>query len=157
MLGRRRELLKDPVDELKLLRREDQRERVLLTNIKRTLRCSSRRARPTRPRWSSTASTTTVATCTKTTFLSASELGYEVEGYDDEDANAQCSSAGESDYLLSDCMDNDEVEMAQQDGDYPKLQVAQPDEERPVEDDKDEVGELSSVNAWSFESDSQAS
>ncbi|KAE9130349.1 hypothetical protein PF010_g3859, partial [Phytophthora fragariae] len=49
MLGRRRELLKDPVDELKLLRREDQRERVLLTNIKRTLRCSSRRARPTRP------------------------------------------------------------------------------------------------------------
>ncbi|KAE9055071.1 hypothetical protein PF006_g33075, partial [Phytophthora fragariae] len=146
------ELLKDPVDELKLLRREDQRERVLLTNIKRTLRCSSRR-----PRWSSTASTTMVATCTKTTFLSASELGYEVEGYDDEDANAQCSSAGESDYLLSDFMDNDEVEMAQQDGDYPKLQVAQPDEERPVEDDKDEVGELSSVNAWSFESDSQAS
>ncbi|KAE9181753.1 hypothetical protein PF005_g22764, partial [Phytophthora fragariae] len=69
MLGRRRELLKDPVDELKLLRREDQRERVLLTNIKRTLRCSSRRARPTRPRWSSTASTTMVATCTKTTFL----------------------------------------------------------------------------------------
>ncbi|KAE8884390.1 hypothetical protein PF003_g31513 [Phytophthora fragariae] len=65
-----------------------------------------------------------VATCTKTTFLSASELGYEVEGYDDEDASAQCSSAGESDYLLSDFMDNDEVEMAQQDGDYPKLQVA---------------------------------
>ncbi|KAE8874882.1 hypothetical protein PF003_g40988 [Phytophthora fragariae] len=98
-----------------------------------------------------------VATCTKTTFLSASELGYDVEGYDDEDANAQCSIAGESDYLLSDFMDNDEVEMAQQDDDYPKLQVAQPDEERPVEDDKDEVGELSSVNAWSFESDSQAS
>ncbi|KAE8888728.1 hypothetical protein PF002_g24250 [Phytophthora fragariae] len=98
-----------------------------------------------------------VDTGTKTTFLSASELGYGVEGYDDEDANAQCSSAGESDYLLSDFMDNDEVEMAQQDGDYPKLQVAQPDEERPVEDDKDEVGELSSVNAWSFESDSQAS
>ncbi|KAE9340805.1 hypothetical protein PF008_g10937 [Phytophthora fragariae] len=86
-----------------------------------------------------------VATCTKTAFLSASELGYEVEGYDDEDANAQCSSAGESDYLLSDFMDNDEVEMAQQ------------DEERPVEVDKDEVGELSSVNAWSFECDSQAS
>ncbi|KAE8876914.1 hypothetical protein PF010_g12938 [Phytophthora fragariae] len=170
------ELLKDLADELKLLRREDQRERVLLSNLKRTLRSRVRAHKALQQQKGAADEATLVfnckhnliqsmvATCAKTTFLSASELGYEDEGYEDggyeddedEDADAQCSSAGESDYDLSDFVDNDDVEMAQQDGDYPKLRVAQPDE---FEDDKDEdeVGELSSVSAWSFESDSQAS
>ncbi|KAE8957381.1 hypothetical protein PR002_g31187, partial [Phytophthora rubi] len=163
------ELLKDLADELKLLRREDQRERVLLSNLKRTLRSRVRAHKALQQQKGAADEATLVfnckhnliqsmvATCAKTTFLSASELGYEDEGYEDdedEDADAQCSSAGESDYDLSDFVDNDDVEMAQQDGDYPKLRVAQPDE---VQDDKDEVGELSSVSAWSFESDSQAS
>ncbi|KAG6611926.1 uncharacterized protein IUM83_14164 [Phytophthora cinnamomi] len=161
------ELLKDLADELKLLRREDQRERVLLGNLKRTLR-SRVRALKTLQQLKGAADEAVVvfnckhnliqsmvATCAKTTFLSASELGYEEEGYDDdesEDADAQCSSAGESDYDLSGFADGDDMDV---DADYPKLRVAQPDED--AQDGKDEVGELSSVSAWSFESDSQAS
>ncbi|EGZ10767.1 hypothetical protein PHYSODRAFT_337540 [Phytophthora sojae] len=80
-------------------------------------------------------------------------IPYEEEGYVDdenEDADAQCSSAGESDYDLSDFAEADDVDMAQQDAeaaDYPKLRVAQPDEEYPGEDDKDEVGELPSASS----------
>ncbi|GMF58137.1 unnamed protein product [Phytophthora fragariaefolia] len=95
-----------------------------------------------------------VATCAQTTFLSAAELGYEEQGYgddeDDEDADAQCS---ESDHDLSDLLDDGDMDhLDDDDDDYPKLRVAQPPDEP-----QDEVGELSSVSAWSFDSDSQTS
>ncbi|EGZ10765.1 hypothetical protein PHYSODRAFT_337538 [Phytophthora sojae] len=82
------ELLKDLADELKLLRREDQRERVLLSNLKRTLRSRVRLHKALQQQKGAADGATVVfnckhnliqsmvATCAKTTFLSASELGY---------------------------------------------------------------------------------
>ncbi|GMF36039.1 unnamed protein product [Phytophthora lilii] len=164
------ELVKDLADELRALRREEQRAAQLLHNLKRTLRSRVRAQRALAPQLRAADDAlgvfsckhsliqAVVATCSRTTFLSAAELGYEEEGYD-EDAAAEDeteAAASESDYDLSDfpeASDLDmDVDLAQQgEGDYPKLRVARP------EDDKDEVGELSSVSAWSFDSDSQAS
>ncbi|KAL4128909.1 hypothetical protein PRIC2_007889 [Phytophthora ramorum] len=106
-----------------------------------------------------------------TTFLSASELGYEEKGYveedgdedGDEDAEADdegcSSSSSQSDLDLSEFMDADNIDMdvdfaAAHDGekDCPKLRVIQPDDE-----ETDTIGEESSVSAGSFDSDSQAS
>ncbi|ETI31499.1 hypothetical protein F443_21544 [Phytophthora nicotianae P1569] len=172
------DLLKDLADELKLLRREDQRESVLLRNLKRTMRSRVRVKRALQEQKTAADEAmlvfncknsliqTMVATCSKTTFLSASELGYEEEGYvegehaDDE----EYSGASESDYDLSDFAEvNEDIDMdvdfaagEQSESDYPKLRVAQSDSEHDGEDEKETIAE-SSVSAWSFESDSQAS
>jgi hypothetical protein len=150
------ELLKDLADELKLLRREDQREELLRKNLKRTLRARVRAKKHLQElkraadenvvifNCKHSLIQSVVATCSKTTFLSASELGYEEEGYVEdeggEDAEAGAgycsSSASQSDLDLSEFMDADDIEM---------------------DVDRDTVGEQSSVSAWSFDSDSQAS
>lgn len=173
MLGQP-ELVKDLADELKLLRREHQRERLLLRNLKRTVR-SRVRARKSLLELKGAADEalmvfncknsliqSMVATCSKTTFLSASELGYEEEGYVEDEAREEDDDDdeySESDYDLSDFPENnDDIDMDfaahESESDYPKLRVAQPD---VGEDEKDVGGEQSSVSAWSFESDSQAS
>jgi hypothetical protein len=178
------ELLKDLADELKLLRREDQREELLRKNLKRTLRARVRAKKHLQElkraadenvvifNCKHSLIQSVVATCSKTTFLSASELGYEEEGYVEdeggEDAEAGAgycsSSASQSDLDLSEFMDADDIEMdvdfaAAQDGDsdYPKLRVLLPDDELNGDEERDTVGEQSSVSAWSFDSDSQAS
>ncbi|OWZ03008.1 hypothetical protein PHMEG_00025330 [Phytophthora megakarya] len=155
------ELLKELADELKWLRREDQRETLLLHNLKRTLR-SRVKVRKLLQQQKHAADEalvvfncknsliqSMVATCSKTTFLSASELGYEEEEDDEDDY----SEASESDYDLSDFAEvhDMEVDVAESESDYPKLRVQSDDS-----DDK-MTGEQSSVSAWSFESDSQAS
>ncbi|KAK1946611.1 hypothetical protein P3T76_002164 [Phytophthora citrophthora] len=174
------ELLKDLADELKLLRKEDQREGVLLRNLKRTVRSRVRVQRALKEQKKAADEAmvvfncknsliqSMVATCSKTTFLSASELGYEEEGYveDDQDGD-EYSGASESDYDLSDFAEvNEDIDMdvdfaaAEQasDSDYPKLRVAQPHDGALDDDEKETIGgEQSSVSAWSFESDSQAS
>ncbi|KAG2787267.1 hypothetical protein PC116_g22782 [Phytophthora cactorum] len=173
------DLLKDLADELKLLRREDQRESVLLRNLKRTMRSRVRVKRALQEQKTAADEAlvvfncknsliqSMVATCSKTTFLSASELGYEEEGYvEDENADDdEYSGASESDYDLSDFAEvNDDIDMdvdfaageQASESDYPKLRVAQPDREDDGEDEKETIGE-SSVSAWSFENDSQAS
>ncbi|KAG1692088.1 hypothetical protein DVH05_007536 [Phytophthora capsici] len=173
------ELLKDLADELKLLRKEDQREGVLLRNLKRTVRSRVRVKRALKEQKKAADEAmvvfncknsliqSMVATCSKTTFLSASELGYEEEGYvEDEQDGDEYSGASESDYDLSDFAEvNEDIDMdvdfaaAEQasDSDYPKLRVVQP-YDGELDDEKETVGgEQSSVSAWSFESDSQAS
>ncbi|KAL3665708.1 hypothetical protein V7S43_009142 [Phytophthora oleae] len=173
------ELLKDLADELKLLRKEDQREGVLLRNLKRTVRSRVRVKRALKEQKKAADEAmvvfncknsliqSMVATCSKTTFLSASELGYEEEGYVEDEADEEdgdeYSGASESDYDLSDFAEvNEDIDMdvdfaaaeRASDSDYPKLRVAQSHED----DEKETVGgEQSSVSAWSFESDSQAS
>ncbi|KAG7375618.1 hypothetical protein PHYPSEUDO_000458 [Phytophthora pseudosyringae] len=172
------DLLKDLADELKLLRREDQREGVLLRNLKRTVRSRVRVKRALQGlkaaadeavvvfNCKNSLIQSMVATCSKTTFLSASELGYEEEGYVEdeaqEDADDDDDEYSESDYDLSDFAEvNDDFDMdvdfaateQASDGDYPKLRVAQ--SYMPGLDTGG--GEQSSVSAWSFESDSQAS
>ncbi|KAI9981614.1 hypothetical protein PInf_009370 [Phytophthora infestans] len=174
------DLLKDLADELKLLRREDQRESVLLRNLKRTMRSRVRVKRALQGQKTAADEAmvvfncknsliqSMVATCSKTTFLSASELGYEEEGYV-EDANAddeEYSGASESDYDPSDFAEvNEDIDMdvdsaatgQMNESDYPKLRVAPSGVEvDDGEDEKETIAE-SSVSAWSFESDSQAS
>ncbi|KAL4123961.1 hypothetical protein PRIC2_009806 [Phytophthora ramorum] len=160
------ELLKNLADELKQLRREDERERVLRHNLKRTVRTRVRACKGLSElqraadealvvfHCKNSLIQSMVATCARTTFLSASELGYEEEGYEEDAADEDEGS--ESDYDLSDFLDDDDMDVDGADDDYPKLRVAQPHEERSDEE-RDESGEQSSVSAWSFESDSQAS
>uniref|UniRef100_H3GEU0 Uncharacterized protein n=1 Tax=Phytophthora ramorum TaxID=164328 RepID=H3GEU0_PHYRM len=170
------ELLKDLADELKLLRREDQREELLLKNFKHTLRARVRvRVKKHLQELKHAADENVVVFNCKhsliqsTTFLSASELGYEEKCYveedgdedGDEDAEADdegcSSSASQSDLDLGEFMDADNIDVdfaAAHDGenDCPKLRVIQPDDE-----ETDTIGEESSVSAGSFDSDSQAS
>ncbi|KAF1773428.1 hypothetical protein GQ600_988 [Phytophthora cactorum] len=166
------DLLKDLADELKLLRREDQRESVLLRNLKRTMRSRVRVKRALQEQKTAADEAlvvfncknsliqSMVATCSKTTFLSASELGYEEEGYvEDENADDdEYSGASESDYDLSDFVEvNDDIDMdvdfaageQASESDYPKLRVAQPDREDDGEDEKETMASRSDSQASS--------